>query len=232
MKQICGLCAKRECDSCTVPMVHSTFLYSRTYAVRYTLTECRCHFLSRVLFLSVSKAICTGHHYSRSLCIWDARYCGAGWGGMLLGSGPQRLHCPDAAGFPRLPPLQPEGTQRSHFWSVLLHLGCSKLQGTAHTHVHERAHTHAHTRNWQNFTVEHNRCCIPALRKLGWTDFVQVANFPKVCLKCWKYETILFGPFFFSVVELSFRLKPVKFCHIYTLFKANSLLHLVYYSPK
>lgn len=36
-------------------------------------------------------------------------------GGMLLGSGPQRLHCPDAAGFPRLPPLQPEGTQRSHF---------------------------------------------------------------------------------------------------------------------
>lgn len=36
-------------------------------------------------------------------------------GGMLLGSGPQRLHCPDAAGFPRLPLLQPEGTPRSHF---------------------------------------------------------------------------------------------------------------------
>lgn len=73
--------------------------------------------------------------------------CSLPWrwlGGMLLGSGPQRLHCPDAAGFPMLPSLQPEGTLRSHFWSVLLHLGCSKQQGT-----HEHTDTHACTQSWQ-----------------------------------------------------------------------------------
>lgn len=85
----------------------SSHIYILAYEVHYT------HKVS-FLFLSLSVAICSGHYYSWSLCIRDARYRGGGRG-MLLGSGPWRLHCPDAAGFPGQPPLQLEGTQRSHF---------------------------------------------------------------------------------------------------------------------
>lgn len=106
---------------------------------------------------------------------------------------------------------------------------------SSHACTWAHTHTNAHTRTWQNFTVEHNRCCIPALRKLGWSDFVQVANFPKVSLKLWKYMSQYYlGHFFQSCRVVNQTKTGYILSHIYTLFKANSVsfLYSVYYTSK
>lgn len=125
-------------------------------------------------------------------------------------------------------------TRRNTTLSFLKCVTASGVLETAgnnsHTWTWTHRHAHARTLTWQNFIVEHNRCCIPALWKLGWSDFVQVKNFPKVCLKLWKYMRQYYLGHFFSVLLschcLSFRLKRVMFCHIYNLFKANSVSFL------
>ncbi len=138
MKPFCGLCVKRECDSCTVPMVHSTSLYSHTYAARYTLTECRCRFLSRVLFISVSMAICTGHHYSWSLCIWDARYRGAGWGDVA------RQWTRETA-LSRCCWLSQAASSPTRRNTTLSFLKCVTASGVLKTAGNTHTHTHTHT---------------------------------------------------------------------------------------
>lgn len=72
------------------------------------------YYLYQSLWPSAQGTIIPGHSVFGMLVTLALVGVG-GVGGLLLGSGPQRLHCPDAAGFPRLPLLQPEGTPRSHF---------------------------------------------------------------------------------------------------------------------
>lgn len=151
MKQFCGLCAKRECDSCAVPMVQHIFIFSHICCAIYMYT----HRMSIPSHILLTIYISLYGHLHRAPLFLVTLYLGCSLLWHWLGWGVARQWTPETA-LSRCCWLSQAAFSPTRRNTTLSFLKCVTASGvlktagnSSHTCARAHIHTHAHTQTLQ-----------------------------------------------------------------------------------